>query len=237
VEIKTGRFSLSPGKTVVGELNIAGRDSSLVLRDHEQMHIDDRSGLWITGSLYDLTKVTLIQCIQLAQKTRTWPNEGDRVHSATLFPNFVALGRIHLLRDEPSIRGIHFTFEDATALFYDFDAFGSIVDAVPFIDAIVNDNAKKYGRPIRIGPSPEIAYFTGQHLIIEADTALGMVRAEHRPTFPGGGTRGVRIDNEIWISITPPSPITFDDAVDRIFPLLRFITLAVGRAQGISVDR
>jgi hypothetical protein len=182
METKTGQFSISPGKIVAGELRIAGRDSSLVLRDDRAIRIDARSGLWITGSLYDLTRITLIQCVQVARESRTWPQEAQ-LHSVTLFPHFITQGRVHLARDEPSIRSIHFTFEDAASLFYDFDAFGSVLDATPFIDAIVNANAKEYGRPIRIGPQPAIAYFTGQRLIVETDTVLGKIRAEHSCGF------------------------------------------------------
>jgi hypothetical protein len=239
METKTGQFSISPGKNLAGELQIAGRESSLVLRHDQPIQLDHTSGLWITGSLYDLTKVTLIDSIQVGQMTRTRPEGGDAVYSATLFPHFIALGRVHLPRDEPSIRAIHFTFEDAASLFYDFDAFGSVLDATPFIEALVSANAKQYGRSIRTGPDPEIAYFAGQCLLIEADTALGRIRVQHCPTPPMGGPRGVRIDNEISLSITPDSPVTFDDAVDRIFPMLRFITLVVGRAQNLpefSID-
>jgi hypothetical protein len=43
-------------------------------------------------------------------------------YSATIFPHFIAEGRVHLPQGEPSIRAVHFTFEDADSIFHDFDA-------------------------------------------------------------------------------------------------------------------
>lgn len=179
--------------------------------------------------------MTLVGCLQISQEARTRPLQGDRTYSATIFPHFIAEGRVHLPQGEPSIRAVHFTFEDADSLFHDFDAFGSLLDASPFIEAIVAAQAKQYGRPIHIGPTPEIAYFTGRYLIVEVDTVLGKIRAEHCPTTPMGGPRGVRIDNQISICIIPNQPTTFGEAVERIYPMLRFITIAVGRAQNLPM--
>ena len=59
-EIKTGRFLLATEKTVAGELEIAGTQSLVVLRDDEIITIGRDPNLCITGSLYDQTKITLI---------------------------------------------------------------------------------------------------------------------------------------------------------------------------------
>jgi hypothetical protein len=42
MEIKTGKFSISPDKTIYGELQIAGRQSSLVLWDDEFFFLGNR---------------------------------------------------------------------------------------------------------------------------------------------------------------------------------------------------
>jgi hypothetical protein len=70
--------------------------------------------------------------------------------------------------------------------------------------------------------------------IVEADTTLGKIRAEHRPTgLVAGGPRGIRVDNQIWLTLTPESPIGFDDGIERVLILLNFITFAVGRKQRV----
>jgi hypothetical protein len=233
MDVKTGKFFVSPGRAVAGELTIAGPDSSIVLRDDAVFPIGAEPNLCITGTLYDQTKITLIDCVRTAQSTHTRPQDGVKSHSVTLFPHFIAQGSLHLVPDTPSVRDLSFTFDDITSLFYDFDAFGGAVDATAFIDPIVSANAKQFGRKIRTGPSPEIAYFAGERLIMAADTAIGHVRVEHHPSWPVGGPQGVKIENEIRVSITPVAPVTLNEAIDRLMSLLRFIAIAVGRKQNL----
>jgi hypothetical protein len=233
METKTGKFSIAPDKIVDGELEIAGPQSSLVLRDGETFYFDDSSNLWVTGSLYDQTRITLIQCVQTGSTSHATPGEGVKSHSVTLFPHFIAQGRVHLERDKPTVREIAFTFEDAPSLFYDFDAFGSVANAAQYIDMLTAGNAERFKRPIRTGPDAQIAYFAGQRLIIEADTEIGKIRVEHYPSWAICGPRGIKIANEIWISIIPGLPIGFDDAVNRLRSLLRFVAVSVGRKQNL----
>jgi hypothetical protein len=233
MDIKTGRFSISPNRTVAGELQIAGPQSSVLLRDDEALILGSGREPWITGSLYNQTEITLIDCIQLSATSHKVTGRVAQTHSLTLFPHFIVEGRVHLDPRKPTIRALSFTFEDAASLFYDFDAFGALIEATPYIQSITDITARKIGRPIRTGPDAHIAYFTGQRLIVETQTMIGKISAQHCPTWPVGGPKGVRIDNEIWVSITPDSPITFDDAIKRMLTLLRFITIAVGRRQTI----
>jgi hypothetical protein len=232
---KTGKFSVAPGRAVAGELHIAGPESAIVLRDNECFQIGDGQNLCITGSLYDQTKITLIQCVRTAETTQRLAADGAKSHSVTLFPHFIAEGSTHLEPDKPVIREFSFTFEDVAALFYDFDAFGGAVDATAFIETIVKQTAERLCREIRTGPRPEIAYFTGRCSIIEADTSIGHIRVEHRPSWPIGGPQGVRIDNQIRVSVVPEYPVTLNDSADRLTSLLRFIAVAVGRKQNLPL--
>jgi hypothetical protein len=229
--IRTGRFVTPGGKTVSGELLIDGPNSSLVLHDLEPIQLpEDKFDLCIRGSLHDLSCVTLIHSTLIGRRRRNKSHEGPVSHSATLFPNFIAAGDAFLEPAKSLVRAISFTFSEAFALFYDLDAFGSLIDASPFIDSIVNAEANPPGRTIDTGPEPQIAYFTGRRVIVEVATVLGRIAASHNPTWPTGGPRGVHIDNEILVTITPNSPVTFEDAVDHhLLPLIRFLTVAIGR--------
>ena len=92
-----------------------------------------------------------------------------------------------LTHDEKTITEVHFVIDDANVLFYDFDAFGSLIDARPFIEQIVRAN--RLNREIPIGPYPEIFYFTGKREIFSADTVLGRISASHQsyPYFRWSG--------------------------------------------------
>src|SRR4029077_15778505 len=100
-----------------------------------------------------------IQCLTLGG-LRSGSSDGEPYYYAKLFPHFVLEGRRHVGPNDRAICEISLVLEDATALFYDFDAFGSVIDAVPHIERIAAAN--KLDRPIPIGPEPRIEYFTGK---------------------------------------------------------------------------
>lgn len=234
MDVKIGRFVIAPQRTVAGELRINGSQSSLILWDDEPLEFTGEQKVRVIGDLYDQTVVTLLDCVQMSSKTHTATASHRKSYSMTLFPHFVAVGKVHFAPREPIVREISFTFEDAPSLFHDFDAFGTLIDATPYIQVLTDNNAKRFGREIHTGPEPLIAYFAGQRQIAVATTTIGTIAAEHCPTWPVGGAQGVRIDSEIRVSVTPDVPITFDEAVDRVLVLLRFITVTVGRRQNIQ---
>ncbi|MEK7563270.1 MAG: hypothetical protein AAB544_02655, partial [Patescibacteria group bacterium] len=227
---KFGKFLIAPAKEVYGELRVGGKDTSLYLRDDEPFHPQSVPDGCITGTMHDLTKVTLIQCLTL-EVLSSGSRDGERYYYTRLFPHFVLEGQRHLAPNDRVIVDISLVLEDVTALFYDFDAFGTVLDAVPHIEQIVL--AKKLDRPIPIGPEPKIVYFTGKRDIIEVDTVLGKVGARHNPGWSLGGPHGVRIDNVISVSLQPKTPLAFEEAITRTLRLLRFLELIIGRPQNI----
>lgn len=92
---KFGKFSIAPERQINGELRVAGKESSLYLRDDEFFNTHSLPSGHLTGILFDLTKVTLIQCL-----TREGPGsgslDGEQYHYAKMFPQFVLEGRRHL---------------------------------------------------------------------------------------------------------------------------------------------
>jgi hypothetical protein len=224
--LRTGQFEIAPGKLALGELRIAGRDTRITLR-HEEPFVGKEDDLHLTGTLYDRSHVTLVHCVRLSWS----PGGHNRTGSAVFFPHFVVEGKSSLNPREAVIRQIHFTFEDAYALFYDFDAFGSVSEPASQIADLVKSNEAAWGRSIPIGPDPRIVYFTGRTVMVDVATKLGQIRVQHAPGFSVGGPRGVRIDNQIGVSLAPDQPLELERAADAILVLLRFFALAVGRAQ------
>lgn len=227
---KFGRFAIAPDRLVYGELRVAGKETSLYLRDDEFFHTLSIPDGCVTGTLHDLTKVTLIQCVTMEGPGFS-SQYGETYHYAKLFPHFVLEGSRYVSPNDQAIVDIRLVLDDATALFYDFDAFGTVIDSVPHIERIAAAN--KVDREIVIGPEPRIVYFTGKRDIIEVDTALGTVRARHNPGWSLGGPAGVRIDNVITVGIEPERPVTFGDAFSRTMRLLRFLELVIGRRQNL----
>jgi len=195
---RAGTFTISPGKDVYGELTFKGPKTSLYLHDKASFNTDAIPDQCITGILHDLTKVSLIQCI-----APPWPGSGirgnERYHFANIFPHYVVYGDHHITPAQKAISAVHFVIDDASTLFYDFDAFGSLLGAQKLIEQITH--ATTHGREITTGPNPIILYFTGKREIFAADTVLGKVSASHNPSWSSGGPNGVYLKNKIFVNL------------------------------------
>lgn len=225
---QAGTFTISPGKDIYGELTLARAKTSLYVRDKEFFNIHGIRNL--NGILHDLTRVSLIDCITPGVGSGSRGDE--RYHFANIFPHFVLYGHQHLSPVENSIVEVNFVLDDAPTLFYDFDAFGSLIDARPYIDQIAHAN--KLNREIKTGPVPAILYFTGKTEIFAVDTVFGRVSASHAPSHSIGGPRGVKLRNTIFISILGEAGLTFHEVINRTLTLTKYFGLLVGRPQKVK---
>lgn len=227
---QAGTFTISPGKDIYGELTFSGPNSTLYLRDNEYFDMRAIPGQCIKGTLHDLTKVTLLHCITKSGTGHATRGK-EKYCFATIFPHYVLHGDHQITHDEKTITEVHFVMDDASVLFYDFDAFGSLIDARPYIEQIVRAN--RLEREIPVGTDPEILYFTGKHEIFSADTVLGRVSASHNPTHTLGGPEGVQLKNTIVTTIVFKEACTFDETIDRTLTLLSYLGVLVGRPQNL----
>jgi hypothetical protein len=230
----SGRFALAPGEEVYGELTVAGPHSSLYLYDRKEFQTHAAPHQYITGVLNDLTKVSLIRCV--AQRVPGYGIRGsEQYHFAKAFPHFVIHGDSYLRPDEKKITKIHFVVDDATTLFYDFDAFGLLLDGKPFIEQITAANAIIASRKIDTGPEPHILYFTGRREIFATDTVLGRVSASHNPIPTSfGGPSGVGLKNTIFLTITFREPVVFDQSIRHMTTVIGFLEILAGRPQNLT---
>lgn len=226
----TGQFRIATDKDVHGELTLSGSKTSLYLHDRDFFDAYPRPGRCVTGVLLDLTKVTLVDCVTMSG-TGTGSRGGERYHFSNLFPHFALFGDHHIAPDQPIITAVDFVIDDAATLFYDFDAFGSVIDARPYIEQIAHAN--RLDRAIRTGPDPQIVYFTGKREIFSADTVLGRISATHNPSHAIGGPGGVCLENTIFVTIAFKEPLIFDEAMTRTATVNSYLGMLVGRPQNI----
>jgi ApeA N-terminal domain 1 len=213
-------------------LHVCGEDSKLTLFDDAEFNpYFPEIYAYIVGELYDGRLVTLLQC-NLLKTEITGVNSERRKHCAQLFPHYVAFGPAHIPNSLACISQISFAMKDASALFYDFDAFSTVLDPKPFGPLLQNDKAQI--RHIDIGEHPIIGYFTGKFDIAIADTVLGRVCAHHSPKWTSGGPQGLRIDNEVMVTMTPTESLTFKEGLNQLSVLLRFFELILGREQPLK---
>ena len=146
-----GTFSLPGGLQVFGELRLQGRNTLLRLR-HEGFVSPLEGQQLIHGQLHDLSKVSCLQCVG-GNWGNTWRKDEGAYYHADVFPHFVTVGSEHLQPEQPSIKAVHFAVDDLTSIFYDFDAFGHVIDSKPLIEAVVRANKRdRQECPPRVRP-------------------------------------------------------------------------------------
>lgn len=224
-----GSFQLSSGASYFGELVVDGRRTLLNLSSQSELPLF-RSVDGILGTTLDGKKITCMDCVGSSQGRST--KGGVAVHHyARVFPHYVVIGDEHVDSKSTCIQRISFTVDDISSLFYDFDAFGFVIDASEVIDSVLAQQSKI--RRIEAGEWPEVAYFTGRFTVAEVDSVIGKIAVRHRPTSNMGGPDGFYMKNTMYVAIEPDSPVAFEDAMDRVNCVARFLSAAAGRMQGI----
>jgi ApeA N-terminal domain 1 len=125
---------------------------------------------------------------------------------------------------------------DASALFYDSDAFGmsdsfamSKDSRRAIINQIVMAKSAKRERQIAIGPSPAIFYFTGKSEIITVQTRIGEVSVRHNLVYNFG--TGIGVDDSISVDVAFDKGLSIDEAILHVKTILKFFDVIAGRPQ------
>lgn len=224
---KSGTFTLASGVEVPGELSLKGGATTLDLYSSAFFHaLDCRD---IQGTLYDRSKVSLIGCISSGPGSGS--RNGEEYHFSNVFPHFVLFGEEHITSTDRKIAEVSFAVDDAPTIFYDFDAFGKVIDARPHMERIIE--AKENERTIEIGEHPHIFYFTGKHDIFVVDTVLGKVSATHGISYTFPGPEGIHVQNTIRLNVVFDGGQTVEEAISAVIDTLRFLEVIAGRPQNI----
>ena len=239
----SGKFTIAPDKKVTGELTIAGRNSSLYVWDDNLIDVREIFSS-ITGTLHDLKKVSLINCVKLSRPGLRMGMKGGNSY-IHIFPHYVLIGNHHFLPGKETICEVNFVIDDVTALFYDLNAFGYI-DALngetavrPLIEQIIQFRVQRESMGIDLkiesGEYPYIAYYTGKREIFAVDTELGRISALHNAYTPDqlGAPGGVEIKNTISVNLQFSIKTKFEEAMQRTDTVLKFLGLLIGRPQNL----
>jgi ApeA N-terminal domain 1 len=227
---KAGRFTLTNGMELQGELCLKGTATTLDL--YSDSSFDRHASSDIFGTFYDRSKVSLINCVTMSGVSST--RGGEDYHFSSIFPHFVIFGDQRISSSCRIIRELSFTVDDAATLFYDFDAFGSVINAKPHMEHIVEAEAKQLGRKIEIEEYPLLFYFTGKYEIFGVDTVLGKISATHHPSWKSPGPEGIYVNNTIRINVAFYSEKSVDEAIRSVLDILRFLEVIAGRPQNTS---
>lgn len=230
----SGKFAVD-GKDIDGELIFSGDNTNLSLHhgDHfRPFKVKDRC---VLGTLRDLTRVSLHQCLLPQVPASNWRHELGSYYTARITPHFVLIGGQHLKPTDKRLKSVHFVLKDAAVIFPDYNAFSTAIRVTPRkLRSLLKATEEVIEEKIPIGKYPEVAYFTGRQLIFEAETVLGKISASHMPTINSGSPRGVSISNRIGCEIKFANPASFEEAILKLQSILPFFAIIAGRGQEIE---
>jgi hypothetical protein len=220
-----GKFTLG-SQECFGELQIKGRRTRLSLSASKELP-SVRAVDSIIGQTLDGTYLTCVDCVGSSQGGTF---DGTYQY-ANVFPHYVLVGDRPLSPSKRVVRQISFTVDDLATIFYDCDAFGSMPDTTGVIDQVLAP--RRAHRDIEVGPWAYVAYFTGKCEVAVVETVIGTISVSHRPSFGSGGSEGVHMDNQMYLSIDFKEPLEFEQTIDHVLSVLRFLAVTAGRVQGI----
>lgn len=224
-----GQFSLHGSLIAEGELHLRGQASRLKL--FSRFKPDWSTTRDICGQLLDSTHVSLLNCIPMSGTGEQFRG-GDHFYVGNLFPHHILLGHDHVTSDEERISSIHFSLDDATTLFGDVRAFGTISNSRKHLSELSKTDDGKMVR--EIGSLPLIFYFTGKQDILSAPTSLGVVSAGYVLTIPSPSASGIHLDARVVLAIKFPIATTVKKALEAVLDLVRFVEIVAGRPQNVT---
>jgi hypothetical protein len=226
----TGIFEIPSGEQIYGELTLAGSDTILCLKHNKSIDCS-KTIPCLFGTLHNQKKVTLLDCITTS--THSGSSFLGTYYFANLFPHYVLVGDRQFARKEKTITQVDFVINDASTLFYDFEAFGAEINAYTLMEQIVEAKAESSQQKSSIGSNPSIFYFTGKHEICSVDTVLGKVFVSHRPNFTYSGPDGITVENTIIISIIFKEAYNFDETISSTQTLIDYFGMLIGCPQNL----
>jgi hypothetical protein len=149
---------------------------------------------------------------------------------------------MHLGPHEKAISSAIFSIDDGHAIFYDFDALGTVLRAEPLIEAVANANRKITRRKVRPGERPRIHFHPGRSDLITALTTIGRIEVMNLIDETMGSPKRVALESRIGFQVGWKQPVDLRTALGHVDDLIRFLELIAGRPQNrngllLRVDR
>lgn len=219
-----GRFRLSDGTELIGDLKLKRSDTELKLYSQEPMpypHHED-----ISGELGDQTSVSLINCISTGGPAVS--SQGDYWRS--IYPHVICFGDHHLTSDEEVVRSIQFSIEDGTEIFNHAAETGF----VPWF-TLANDGDRREAFRQLTGEEPQdsatMMYYNGNPMHVEnLTTDAGIISVRKVLTVHPS----LQITGRVRIKFEPDQQASLKNLLDYISVIRVFFELVAGRPQNCT---
>jgi hypothetical protein len=229
-----GHFTIG-GAEYAGLLTLDGRRSRLEIYSDSELTLDNIETKNIWGVASDGTRITAINCIP-ANKGGHYRGEQSR-YFLSLFPNYVVLGRPHIIADQKQIISLSFTFSSAGELFYDWGTFGYLPRArmLPFdFRRSMLKAVKRLPKHRRRGSEVDLFYHWHRNPIVKVICDRGSISAFNHTTIHSPSPSGIRVENEVRIAVEFPTAVAFEEALRLVFILQSFFELITQSKQNVE---
>lgn len=224
-----------------GHLKVAGEESILSIVDTSPLARTDQELVDYHGVLNGGGKASLLGCVTLGSSQRSF---GDITQSeATFFPHYVLIGPSYVGSQDQTVSAIHYHFENVERLVIGQRTFGTIYPRQDEFRSILDaDNsrvealAKEQGWPrteteVAVGEQPILQYYSGVWEVAKCTSKIGTIALRNQVSHKIGRTNGVRIDNNVVVSLEFVSPTTVGKAIASLRKLHSFFELCLGGRQ------
>jgi hypothetical protein len=221
-----GTFTLK-NDTYPGVVSLAGSGSSLELFSERLLSANQTDMIAIQGISKDGKRLTACNCVGPGISGRA-TYYGPTRYFMSLFPHYVAIGPRHLHVTKKEITHISYTFPDAISLFYDWGSFGQLPSS----------RASRIPIPVRSRQKRKIQrlhvfYYADRGEIIRIDDPQLSIKANNVVSIPFPTPRGIRIENQVRISLDFVQPQTLDQAIIELYQLHFFFELLTQSKQPV----
>lgn len=242
-EKTVGQFVIN-GKTYFGVMELEDSKSILTVYLNEFFDQDTQMNYltWIQGTLYDLTKVTLIDMLYIGSGGNNKQNpDGSYEHSRYLkFDlHYVVFGDSFVDKDQEIFTSIDFSIPDSNTLFR-FESFKHIFtmpkDKVKEIinndnKSQLNDGFGEVNNRYKFGDNPQIHIYTGAYILEEFLIPYGRFKVRNNMNSTLSWNKGFNVENIISCFIEFNQLTSFWEALKMVDPIIKLSELILGKKQ------
>ena len=201
----------------------------------------------ISGTLFDLTKVTLLGSAFLGRTG--YYSKPDPVHGHVLSQQFNFEFRYALFSDvvlnveEPIFTNLSFSLPNSNDLFR-FESFSKVIHTTEslargLLESDFKQSFESYGFTDRMdnykfGSRPEIYIYTGAEILIESQLPFGDLIVRNSPSFTAPSNNGFSVKNKVSCGFELYKAQNFWDIVENMRTLQNLLALILGRKQVLT---
>jgi hypothetical protein len=219
-EVIRANFEIGNNNKISGVMDCQKGSKKFSCWSTEFFHIDDQSNIY--GKTHDNEYISLLKC--LGSTSSHYKND-TKSHSCEIYSHIMLVGKEKIVPDTDKFDSISLVVGNPSKLFRRLDSFGYV--NFPENDLIDALNKQEYTPNFTADKHPVIAYFNGDFDIFKQETHIGMIHAHNQLNYGKmSGINGVKIENEVIITLSFKDSISIEDAFKRanlVSLFLRFI--------------